>query len=233
MARPERPVEGSGPVPELARELRKIRDRAGTLGYREMAAAANYSAETLSSAARGTGCPSWGVVKAFADACDPTGAAACRVRPLWERASRRKAAPGRRRLQAAVAARPARAGTSPPAGRPAPDRADTAAQYVYQLRALRAWAGNPTPWETRSRLGTWWDLPPSTMYDALSFKRTTLPNLRTVKLIVMSCLDDDAAVEEWVSAWRDISLREFTRANPKPAADPADAGRAPLRAVAS
>jgi len=111
--------------------------------------------------------------------------------------------------------------------------AGTPAQYVYQLRALRAWAGNPATWETSKRLGAWWNLPSSTMYDALSPARTTLPPLRTVKLIVMACLDDDDAAEEWLSAWRAINLREFTRANPRPAAESADGARAPLRVVVS
>lgn len=64
MPRPERPVEGSGPVPDLARELRSIRDRAGTPGYRGMQDTARFSRETLSAAARGAECPTWEVISA-------------------------------------------------------------------------------------------------------------------------------------------------------------------------
>jgi len=235
--RPERPVEGHGPVPQLARELRKIRSEAGTPGYREMADAARFSVETLSAASRGTSCPSWEVTKAFADVCDPTGAAARGIRPLWDaasKASRRRRSSARRRPEPA-APRPAGPGRpSPASGRPQPDPGGTPAQYVHGLRTLRAWAGNPSRHETKEHLGNnnWWALPTSTMYDALSPRRTTLPPLRTVKIILMACLDDEDAVEEWVSAWRAISVREFTRANPMPAGEPTDEGRAPLRIVA-
>jgi hypothetical protein len=69
------------------------------------------------------------------------------------------------------------------------------------------------------------------MYDALSPKRTTLPPLRTVKSILMACLDDQDAVEEWVSAWRAIRVREFASANPMPVGEPSDGRRAALRVV--
>lgn len=226
MARPERPVEGHGPVADLKGELRRIRTTAG-LGYRELAVIASFSRETLSAAARGTQCPTWPVTKAFADACDPTQTESRRLRQLWEKASK---AGGRRppsRRQAASAARRVTAG-----GAPRPDPDGSPADYVYQLRALRAWAGNPGRSATRQRLGT--RLPSSTMYDAVKPTRTTLPKLDTVRLIVMACLDDEDAAAEWVTAWRAISVREFAAANPRPApAQPANGNRAPLRIVAS
>ena len=78
---------------------------------------------------------------------------------------------------------------------PDPWQARTAAGYVRQLRALRAWAGNPgvkdiaragvelgllhDPGESRWR----GDLAPSsTVYDALNPKRTTLPKLQIAQL---------------------------------------------------
>jgi hypothetical protein len=70
------------------------------------------------------------------------------------------------------------------------------------------------------------------MYDALNPKRTTLPPLRSVKSIVLACLDNEDAAEEWINAWRAIKVREFTRANPRPAGEPADGARVPLRVVA-
>jgi hypothetical protein len=58
------------------------------------------------------------------------------------------------------------------------------------------------------------------MYDALNPHRTTLPPLRTVRLILSACLSDEDIAEEWVNAWRAISLREFTSANPQPIGRP-------------
>jgi hypothetical protein len=233
MARPERPVEGTGPVADLARELRKVRSRAGNPGYRQLSGTAQYSKETLSAAARGEECPSWDVTKAFANACDPTGTEARRLRYLWQRADRadrRRRAPARRSAAGRDGGM-ALQGSAVTDGPPQPDPEGIAAEYVYQLRALRAWAGNPGRMETRQRLGQY--LPSSTMYDAISPRRTTLPALRTVTLIVMSCLNDEDAVEEWVTAWRAISVREFTAANPRPSAEPTEGTRAPLRIVAN
>ena len=72
------------------------------------------------------------------------------------------------------------------------------------------------------------------MYDAIKAGRTTLPPLRTVRLIILPCLNgDEDAVTEWIGAWRTISLREFTAANPRPAVQEASGARASLRIVAS
>jgi hypothetical protein len=236
MPRPERPVEGHGPVQDLARELRRIRDQAGTPGYREMSEAVKFSRETLSAAARGASCPAWEVTRAFAEACDPTGAAGRRIRPLWdvaEKASRRRRPAGRRR-PAAAAPRPAGPARPSPADcQPRPDPGWTPAQFIHGLRGLRAWAGNPGWDEASQRLGRWWDLPSSTMYDALSPKRTTLPPLRTARKILMACLDDMGDVDDWVRAWQAISHREFARINPMPHSEPADGAQAPLRIVSS
>jgi hypothetical protein len=128
MPRPEQPVEGPGPVPDLARELRGVRAGAGAPGYREMAVRARFSREALSAAARGAACPAWEVTKAFAGACGPAGAAARRLRPMWaaagKRAGRRRPAagprppaPGRRRRRRAA---PGGRGPARPGGRPAP-----------------------------------------------------------------------------------------------------------------
>lgn len=115
MPRPERPVEGTGPLADLVRELRRIRQSAGTPGYRELSAAASFSRETLSAAARGEQCPTWAVTKAFADACDPAGDESRKLRHLWERADRashRKKTRARR--PAPVPAQAARAGRPSP-----------------------------------------------------------------------------------------------------------------------
>lgn len=217
MARPERPVVGDGPIAELARVLRRIRKRAGNPGYRDMAETAMFSKETLAAAARGEQCPSWEAARAFADACDPTGAEARRLRPLWEKANQESKKARRRHTRSASPARAVRGGTPRAAGGvPHPDPAGSPAEYVYQLRALRAWSGIPN---SSSDYRGMYRLAPSTLHDALSPRRTTLPTLRVVKLILAIFLEDDSeAAKEWVDAWRAITLHEFTRVNP-PAAD--------------
>ena len=238
MARPERPVPGEGPLADLARELRRVRERASGRGYRELAAKASFSRETLAAAARGEQCPSWDVVKAFADACDPTGGEARRLRPLWQKASP-AGSTGRRRRSSArrgpvAAGQPVRASRPGLAGSPRPDPEGTAAEYAYQLRALRAWAGNLgykelLSWHGRRRL----IMGRTAFYEVLSPRRTTLPRLELVRQLLAVYLDDDAAkVGEWVSAWRAIAHREFTEANPRPAGQPGTGTRTPLRIAA-
>jgi hypothetical protein len=65
------------------------------------------------------------------------------------------------------------------------------------LRELRAWAGRQS---RRRSLCEHCKLPASTLSDALSPKRTTLPTLLTVKLILVTCLDDEEAVMQWLKA---------------------------------
>ena len=71
MPRPERPLDDlGGPVAQLAAELRKLRDKAGKPGYRQMAARVNYSVATLSAAASGRRLPTLEVTLAYVAACD-------------------------------------------------------------------------------------------------------------------------------------------------------------------
>lgn len=69
MARPEKPITGTGPVADLARELRKLRREAGNPSYREMANRAHYSPSVLSQAASGYRLPRQRTVIAYAVAC--------------------------------------------------------------------------------------------------------------------------------------------------------------------
>ncbi len=65
MGRPERRVDAeSGPVGQLACQLRDLRRSAGAPSYRTMARRANYSATALSHAASGRELPSLPVVLA-------------------------------------------------------------------------------------------------------------------------------------------------------------------------
>jgi tetratricopeptide (TPR) repeat protein len=86
MGRPERPLDpAAGPAVCFALELRRMRRRAGSPPYRDLARLARFSASTLSAAASGQSLPSKEVTLAFASACgeDPS---------LWERRWREAAA---------------------------------------------------------------------------------------------------------------------------------------------
>jgi hypothetical protein len=208
-------------VAELARELRAARERAGTPAYRELAKKAHRSASVLADAASGRRCPTWEVTKSFLSAC---GADSEALQALWTEADEsdraRRLAPRRppqpklatvRRLHRQPSGRPPSADPRLARG-PNPWDAGTPAEYVHQLRALRAWAGQPgfSEFKHGRYSGTIY-VGRSAVYDALSPKRTRLPRLELVRVIVDAC---GADVEEWVSAWRALRLREFEKANP-------------------
>ncbi|ONI81455.1 hypothetical protein ALI144C_19170 [Actinosynnema sp. ALI-1.44] len=70
MARAERPLDpGDGPLLRWAADLRKLREKAGSPGYRELARRAHYSAGALSEAASGRKLPSLAVTVAYVQAC--------------------------------------------------------------------------------------------------------------------------------------------------------------------
>jgi WD40 repeat protein len=70
MARQEKPLDpAGGPVQQFAVELRKLRQEAGGITYRAMAARAGFSAATLAQAASGVRLPSLPVTLAYVAAC--------------------------------------------------------------------------------------------------------------------------------------------------------------------
>ncbi len=232
MARPEKPVIGDGPVADLAHALRAARAQAGNPPYQKLAGKAFCSASVLAEAASGQRCPTWHVAKSYVTACstDPEAlrAGLKALRDLWEKASksdraRRRAAVGRsqspdlatvRRLPRPPASSDLPSMDPRVARGPDPWAARTPQEYVHQLRALRAWGGNPSVQEvyahtSRPRFYS----SRSTFYDAISPTRTTLPSLELVRMLVLAC---NADVAEWVSAWRTLSLHEFEKANPSP-----------------
>jgi hypothetical protein len=225
MPRPENPIPGDGPLADLARALRQLRERTGRRGYRELAAKTHYSASVLADAAAGKNCPTWDAVSMFAQACGK--GTDDELRGLWVKAhaahSQQKAQ-RRNRLSTEETAQvsversqfladeldyPAYAEVR----EPDPTRANTAAQYVRQLRALRAWAGQPSH-KRISHVSRTPMLASSTMYDALNSARTSLPRLEVVCAIVTACAP--GAVDTWIATWQAIKLREFERANPMP-----------------
>ncbi|WP_433273751.1 hypothetical protein ACQPZF_19890 [Actinosynnema sp. CS-041913] len=70
MPRGERPLDAEdGPLVRFAAELRRLRKKAGTPSYRDLAAVAHYSATSLSEAAGGRKLPSLAVTLAYVQAC--------------------------------------------------------------------------------------------------------------------------------------------------------------------
>jgi hypothetical protein len=220
MPRPENPIIGDGPVADLARMLRGIRERAGAPGYRTLAKRANYCAATLADAAGGHSRPTWEVAEAFARTCGANDADITELHLLWLKAAQtaRAEAIGLRRSgintedrRAGVAGsseRGSRRRRQPGQPRP-PAEPASPAQFVHQLRLLRAWAGQPGPKEISQRSGR--KLAPSTMYDALNPARTRLPSLSATSVIVRACAPD--SLDEWIFAWRVIRVTEFEREN--------------------
>ncbi|MBP2329560.1 WD40 repeat protein/transcriptional regulator with XRE-family HTH domain [Kibdelosporangium banguiense] len=71
MPRPERALDSrDDPVVRFAADLRRLRDKAGSPGYRELARRAHYSPATLSEAASGRRLPTLAVTLAYVRACD-------------------------------------------------------------------------------------------------------------------------------------------------------------------
>ena len=231
MPRPEKPIPGDGPVADLAHALRAARDQAGNPPYWKLAGEAFCSASVLAEAASGQRCPTWRAAKSYVTACsaDPEALRADlkALRDLWEKANKsdRAAQRAARRSQAPELATVRRLPRRPPSSDPpsvdpravrGPDpwAARTPQEYVYQLRKLRAWGGKPSvravyAYASGPRFYSF----RSTFYDALNPKRTSLPSLEFVRMFVSACAAD---VEEWVSAWQVLSLREFEKANPSP-----------------
>jgi hypothetical protein len=189
IGRPEKPITWHGPLAKLGHALRDIRRKAGMPPYRVMGERAYLSPTTLAKAADGRTRPTWGVTEAYARACDASDRAVSELRLLWEKTD--PDYPQGRNGSPYADPRP-----SPPGPGSGP-RA-----FIRQLRALRTWAGNPSPQEISRRSGQ--RLPASTMYDALSSEQTRLPSLDVTLAIVKACAPDDVPV--WSRAWQWISM---------------------------
>jgi hypothetical protein len=239
---PEKPVPGNGSLADLAWKLRRLKDRTGRT-YRDLAPVANYSPAQLAAAAAGTSCPTLTLVLAYARACGASPTEVAQLRTLWVKADAARPRRARSTPRPSTATAKTRILETKPARgswpmievaepilayseEPRPEQAKTAAQYIRQLGALRAWAGKPGHKEIARRGGNR-RLAASSMYDALSPARTTLPPLETVTTIVRACAP--GSVRDWVATWQAISLRAFQDAHPMPPA--VAAPRRPLRVV--
>lgn len=65
------------------------------------------------------------------------------------------------------------------------------------------------------------------MYYALNPKRTRLPSLEVVRVIVTACTDTPDEANEWIMAWKAIKVQEVAHAEGTPAGQPARAARPP------
>ena len=183
VGRPEKPLSTkSGPLDELASELRDMRELAG-LTYCELAAETGKVVSTLTSAVAGKRLPSWSVVRAWVQACGGDGDI---VLGLYQRAC---AAAGR--------SAPARdlAGVVPPD----PAAATTAAEFITEMIRLRAWAGISL---RTLNLRSGGRLPPSTVSEALC--RDRIPRCELVLDYARACGVRDDAIGEWERSWNVI-----------------------------
>lgn len=89
---------------------------------------------------------------------------------------------------------------------PNPHEAHTAAEFVAQLRGLRAWSGLTYRQLARRAMERGEVLPPSTVAAALN--RETLPRTDLVRALVRACGGDDDTVEVWVSTRRRLAVEE-------------------------
>jgi DNA-binding XRE family transcriptional regulator len=190
--RPENPLSpDGGPVAELARELRRMRNRAD-LTYHELAAKTGWTPSTLTAAADGQRLPSWPVTRAWVQACGGNGNA---VLDLYERAC-------------IVVGRPAPSRDLSAGKPPDPAAAATAAELLAQMARLRVWAGNPSLRTLNRRSGG--RLPASTVSEVL--RKNSLPRRELVLDYVRACGIPDVAICEWERAWNVIRSREVNPA---------------------
>src|SRR5687768_14187952 len=71
LARRQRPLDGGDtPLLRFARDLRALREKAGSPPYRELSRRAHFSAASLSDAAGGRKLPTLAVTLAYVQACD-------------------------------------------------------------------------------------------------------------------------------------------------------------------
>lgn len=192
--RPERPISTvGGPLSQLAGELRRLR---GDRTYRDLAAEADLSVTTLRTAAAGEHLPTWRVTRAFVLACDGESTMGA-IRELWEKAC-------------IAAGRPV-PDDNPPAEEPPmpdPEIILNGAQFIEEMKRLRAWAGNPSLAELNRRSGGFL-LPPSTVSGVL--RKDKLPRLGLVQAYVRACGLNDGETAAWEQTWAIVTAREMQK----------------------
>lgn len=205
MGRPEKSLEGNGPLAVFAGGLRTLRAAADSPTYEQMARYVQFQPNTLSTAANGRRLPSLAVTLAYVRAC---GGDEAEWRQRWERTRDLLSA-----AETVQVARPGRLGPAPegPAtvvarrrkAEPEPcaevAAADDALSFVKQMHILRYRAGGPTYRQLARRARQrGLSLPHSTLADALRGAR--MPRWPLVEAFVLAC-HADAELPDWRSAW--------------------------------
>ncbi|MEW2418658.1 hypothetical protein AB0953_33970 [Streptomyces sp. NPDC046866] len=215
MPRPEKPIAPDAPFGAFALRLRALRRGAGNPTYRAMAARIghSFSVSTLAGAASGDTMPNLDLTLAYAEACRGD-------RQYWTE-------------QWFIARGADRLWPDEPWAATPPDPAPAAdpAAYVALLRELRLWAGSPSLRVLARLTGH----PRSSLGDACSPQRTTVPSEAMVLALVQGCLlhayrnrpwlrtraggSPDAWIAGTAAAWlrtrHRLGLREAARARPR------------------
>lgn len=198
MPRTKAPLcSATGPIADLARELRELRAEAG-FTYEEMVPLARYGKTALSTADTGKRLPSRAVVVAYAAACggDPEyfGRRWDEVAEAVGDPRRHRMAPRRKRTQTPV--RPARPETPPD-----PVGVETVEEFRHRLWLLKVWSG--LSYRTLNieadLLG--FRLARSTIGDTLAKNRgrpRRLPDASFVEALVRACGLSDEEVKLWL-----------------------------------
>ncbi|MFD7235631.1 helix-turn-helix transcriptional regulator [Streptomyces syringium] len=208
MARPEKPIDPEAPYATFAQQLRKLRKSSGSPTYATLAWRTKYSVPALSQAAAGRKLPSLDLTIAYARACGGD-------REHWTEQwliAQHQAGPAS--LDGPATTTEVRPWSTRP---PIPASAETPQEFIACLRELKLWAGNPSLSRlediVRNGAPGAARLPRSTIGDALSPKRTSLPNAFVVRSLVLACLafaqrqsrirpeETGPVVEEWQERW--------------------------------
>ncbi|MEZ0069274.1 DNA-binding CsgD family transcriptional regulator/lambda repressor-like predicted transcriptional regulator [Streptacidiphilus sp. MAP12-20] len=87
-------------------------------------------------------------------------------------------------------------------GIPDPAAATTPAEFVTQLRLLKAWSGEPSLRQLERRTG----LPRSTLAETLDPRHNRLPPLERVVAIVRACGAPASVAQHWADNWRKVRM---------------------------
>ncbi|WTX00972.1 helix-turn-helix domain-containing protein (plasmid) [Streptomycetaceae bacterium NBC_01309] len=190
MGRPESKIPGDGPVADLARFLRTLRQQAGQT-LRPMADRTTYSVSTLSRAANGLHVPSNDVLNEYVRLCDGGRRDQAEAHRLWVQARLHKARPRRPQPRTCT---PVTAVTSP-------------ADLIAAMHDVRLDAGGPSLRDLEGRAGKLrLVLPRSTVSDALR-GASRLPSWRLLEAYVRACGVPENELWLWRTAWQRASGR--------------------------
>lgn len=198
VGRPEKALDSSAsPVALFAQQLRELRYKAGAPTFRDLARWTGLAPTTLSKAMGGDRLPTLAVtlrlVRVLADDEDIW-------RRRWEQAAAAQRQTGPFPLRSP--------GTTRTRQENCPRPGLTPAQFVQQMRRLRAWAGNPSLRE----LYRYGGVPASTLSDIL--RRDRLPRLAVLQAFLHACGVPENEQREWEAAWETLAAQSASSADP-------------------